>query len=514
MSGTNQRALEIQNAKAQLLQSKDGQPSTYTILHKAIRKLLDEGPTDSADTLSQIINTVTLETCHAESNIAEQQLIKEPSYDYKIAEQQLSLFESTANIDHENAEEDEENSFTCLPDIGELAYFFEQGSVGLGRDEWVRVYFALKKLCGSYNLSACRFWGKILGIEKNYYIAEILYRDDEDLEDDDMLRNQRVEEEDDDEEDELEKLPQSQYKQPPQIPTEMPGMPGVNKFTYFVCNEPGDEWLKLPNCTPEQIQTSRKVTKYLTGNLNAPIVSFPQFPGKERHLLRTQIARISAATIIAPMTYYQFDEEEEVDDEEMAQTDFIENPDYEGVPIRDLADPSLQAWVHSRLHILQQGRCIWWNPKEKTDNDEEFDEDDDDAAEENENEPEQEIGPPLLTQVSDDIEISGIPAWSTHLSSGLAHIQHTICMVKSNLWPGATSFSNGRRFDNIYIGWGCKYQNENYSPSQPMPFQSESLLPELTETNDPSVEEETALKQQHELDDEEREDEEEIEEDD
>lgn len=505
----SQREVEIQNAKAALLQAKDGEVSTYDLLAKVIRKVLDERPANSAEVLGQIIDKVKLETSTDHESLATK---SEPSQSVQLAEQQKGLFEIAANGENEAADEDEETALTVLPDMQELLYFFEQGSCGLGREEWIRVYFGLKKLSEQVALQSCRFWGKILGLHKNYYIAEIQFRDEEDNEEGDEQEAEEMEEEEEEAEDD-DKLPRSTFKPPPKIPTENTGTPGTNKYVYFVCNTPGEEWTRLPSCTPAQIQASRSITKFLTGDLNAPVDAFPVFPGNESNLLRAQIARISAGTIVAPMTFFHFDEDEEVDEEDMAQTDYIENPDFEGVPIRDLADPSGAAWVHTRLHILQQGRCIWWNPKEKSEADEEYDEDEDEGDGDDNNDVEQEIGPPLLTPLSDDLEVSGLPPWSMHLSSGLAHIHHTLCIIRSNLWPGAVAFSNGRRFENVYIGWGLKYQTESYSPSQPQPFCQEfNAVPEMAEVSDPTVEEETALKQANAAD--EGEDEEEEEEDD
>lgn len=47
----------------------------------------------------------------------------------------------------------------------------------------------------------------------------------------------------------------------------------------------------------------------LTGNLNASIDSNPPFPGKERHFLRAQIARITHATSLIPKGLMEVDEE-------------------------------------------------------------------------------------------------------------------------------------------------------------------------------------------------------------
>ena len=99
-------------------------------------------------------------------------------------------------------------------------------------------------------------------------------------------------------------LPTPDYKPPPVIPKEETGT-GCNKKTYFVCNEPGTEWTKLPPVTPAQIVCARQIKKFFTGNLEAAVISYPPFPGTEINYLRAQIARISAGTHISPVDYYK-----------------------------------------------------------------------------------------------------------------------------------------------------------------------------------------------------------------
>lgn len=41
----------------------------------------------------------------------------------------------------------------------------------------------------------------------------------------------------------------------------------------------GTEWKLLPNATPAQIVVARQIRKFLTGRLDAPVVSYPPFPG-------------------------------------------------------------------------------------------------------------------------------------------------------------------------------------------------------------------------------------------
>jgi len=84
------------------------------------------------------------------------------------------------------------------------------------------------------------------------------------------------------------------------------------------------------------------------------IVSYPPFPGNEANYLRAQIARISAATHISPVGYYQFDEEAEEEEEGVVRENFVVNTEWEPLLIHDLIDSSLTNWVHHVPHILPQ----------------------------------------------------------------------------------------------------------------------------------------------------------------
>lgn len=147
------------------------------------------------------------------------------------------------------------------------------------------------------------------------------------------------------------RLPLSTYKPPPAVPKEDIGT-GANRCVYYVCKEPGFTWTKLPSVSPAQITAARQIRKYFTGRLDAPIVSYPPFPGNEANYLRAQVARISAGTHVSPMGFYQAKEEEE-EEEEAVQTSNEENPDFEGISVSEMAT-SLSSWVHHVQHILPQ----------------------------------------------------------------------------------------------------------------------------------------------------------------
>uniref|UniRef100_A0A8C4W531 Radial spoke head component 4A n=1 Tax=Gopherus evgoodei TaxID=1825980 RepID=A0A8C4W531_9SAUR len=487
------RALAIQNAKAYLMKSstKSGL-NLYDHLAQMLTKILDERPINAVDIIENISKDVKWAQFQKKMDTLRDEHEMLPTFE--LAENYKTLFlKGTGEGGDQDPEEEIVNS--PLPNVMETAFYFEQAGVGLSMDENYHIFLALKQLVSMQPIQTCRFWGKILGLEMNYIVAEVEYREgeeEEETEEEEVIEEggkEGSEEEDEEKEDEP---PKSTYKSPPVVPKEE-NRTGTNKFIYFVCNEPGKPWVKLPPVTPVQIVAARKIKKFFTGRLDAPIVSYPPFPGNEANYLRAQIARISAGTQISPLGFYQFGEEEGDEEEEggAGRDTYEENPDFETISVMELVD-SLSNWVHHVQNILMQGRCSWINPSQKSEEEEEEGEEEEKAEEPDE--PQPEVGPPLLTPLSEDAEIQNIPPWTSQLSTNLVP-QYAIAVLQSNLWPGAYSYAIGKKFDNIYLGWGHKYSPDNYSPSMPPPVQTEYPSgPEITEMNDPTVEEEQALK--------------------
>ncbi|KAK4469458.1 hypothetical protein MN116_007009 [Schistosoma mekongi] len=386
----------------------------------------------------------------------------------------------------------------ALPDFSRLFFALEQAGIGFTQEEIINLSLSVRSFLVKNHFSSLRFWGKYFGTLRNYYILEVeepepphkllssprtphvlgenkgSVRSDEDF-------NERLD---------LDPLPKSEWKMQPPAPPEDYGK-GTNRKAYYVCNILGDSWTRLPDVTPEQIATGRFTRYFCTGDLEAEINTFPTFPGVEKHFLRAQIARISGSTIISPINYYQFNEDEEEELEEDAlRESFIENPEYEPMTIYDLSDPSLTNWVHHTAYILPQGRTVWFNTATKS-----KDELEDEMSEEEEeepDEPEPETGPPLLTPLSEDADIGSIPPWSTRITSQLIP-HYAYAVLSSNVWPGAYALAQGRFFENIYIGWGLKYTGTNFNPQiMPKPFEEFPSGLEITEVDDPTPEEEAA----------------------
>nr|XP_035139487.2 radial spoke head protein 6 homolog A isoform X1 [Callithrix jacchus] len=495
--------LAVQNAKAYLLQTSiNCDLSLYEHLVNLLTKILNQRPEDPLSVLESLNRTTQWEWFHPKLDMLRDDPEMQPTYE--MAEKQKALFTRGGGGAEGEQEMEEEVGETPVPNIMETAFYFEQAGVGLSVDESFRIFLALKQLVEQHPIHTCRFWGKILGINRSYLVAEVEFREgeeeveeeeevDEVMEGTEVLEAHGEEEGEGDEEKALDFIPKPMWNPPPVIPKEE-SRSGANKYLYFVCNEPGLPWTRLPHVTPAQIVNARKIKKFFTGYLDAPVVSYPPFPGNEANYLRAQIARISAATQISPLGFYQFSEEEGDEEEEggAGRDSYEENPDFEGIPVLELID-SMANWVHHTQHILSQGRCTWVNPLQKTEEEEDLGEEEE-KVDEGPEEVEQEVGPPLLTPLSEDAEIMHLSPWTMRMSCSLCP-QYSVAVVRSNLWPGAYAYASGKKFENIYIGWGHKYSPENFNPALPAPIQQEyPSSPAIMERSDPTVEEEQAVK--------------------
>jgi len=298
----------------------------------------------------------------------------------------------------------------------------------------------------------------------------------------------------------------------------------VNKFKYFVCNEAYGEaakWILLEDVLPIQVQRSRQVKKMFTGNLNTPILTYPPFPsstlqykkgevdaqasyldwqvnpGVEAHYLRAQIADISQACVVSPMGFYTFDEEDE--EEEEFRTVFLKDPEFDNVERAKLeidGEEATDGWVHHMQHILPQGTCKWQDPRHKKARNPDADEDEDEEDEEDEDDSAvRETGPSLLTPIMQDPPVDGNQAWTSHLTSQ-RNKRFAGVVISSNQWPGAhaLAFDRGRKFQNVYYGWGHRYSSKPYNPPLPPPAEAEYVIDAtVTEATDPTREEEEAF---------------------
>lgn len=67
---------------------------------------------------------------------------------------------------------------------------------------------------------------------------------------------------------------------------------------------------------------------------------------------------------------------------------------------------------------------------------------------------------------------SSIPTWTIRRMQ--EHLPNTsMVLIRSNIWPGAVSFSSNLEHDSLYIGWGVKYCTKAFIPPLPLTTSTE-----------------------------------------
>lgn len=310
----------------------------------------------------------------------------------------------------------------------------------------------------------------------------------------------------------------------------------LNRNVYYVCTDVNGEWIELPPVTQRQIEASRRVVRYFTGDLEAQVSSSPTFPGCEKNYLRAVLARISASTHISPLGAYQLRTEsvnmvidKHIDNEPQAQatvTSLCRNVHYKPMKIDQILD--LKNWMHHEPFIYEHGGVTpliekdtieviksseeivvkndaknvdakkGGKPKEadksKGANDKKNAGGNAAALALNEKEPQDEIVVNQFQSCSGDAFLNGSVAWKIAHSPQFDVLKNLV-LIKSNIWRGAFAMSAGTINDNIYFGWGIKNKlNRCFEFAIPA-FQSEYENNVSTEMNDPTPAEEEAQKQ-------------------
>lgn len=229
--------------------------------------------------------------------------------------------------------------------------------------------------------------------------------------------------------------------------------------------------MRLPAARAGHVVAARSIKKMLTGSLDSPVYSMPWFPGKERHLLRAQIARISASCNIAPAGWYEADEE-------AGEGKIKESEDPTGSFPTD-SITSEGGWVHSAPCLFKTGKCSFLDvstlPEGLATEDQATAWTEEIEAQKTE---EGDNVKAILSPIGDDLaELKpdgdeGSIAWSIKVFGdkgiykmgeqelakkfGDGDKTHQVTAVRSMIWPGATAVSQGTKFANIYIGYGLK----------------------------------------------------------
>ena len=306
------------------------------------------------------------------------------------------------------------------PDLMTEANVYEWAGINFGKMETYRLYLAIKQKA-VVETRSLRFWGKITGRSGDYFVV------------------------------------QGDNPDPPSAEeiTTVEGAEGANKYAFWVCTYAGGTWTKLPDTTPEAIVVARQIKRFFTGDLDAPVPSYPPFPGgTEAHLLRAQIAMITSECSISPGGFYAEDDEAEEGIKAIKKVEEME--DFKSA--EDLKDAS--NWVHHEVPINVNGRC----------NQPPVNEEEEEGAEPADELPDL----PLLGAIAEDETTDG-PAWSISVCpGGTGESPDSVVIAKSLKWPGAVAAAFGNKFINVYGGFGfASSRGVSYEPPRVPPIQKE-----------------------------------------
>lgn len=218
----------------------------------------------------------------------------------------------------------------CFDDVLEKSKILESVGISFGRNIWYKLKLSMKKLAIQENAESLKFFGKIYGLENDYYVVY------------GKLKN----------------YPVKKYSKNPHF--EPSGYEGINQYTFWVSNNIFEEWIQLPELNPLHIAQSMLFKYYFTGNLNAKVNSFIQFKGTEAHLLKCQVLRIMHACFVVPDGYLEskaIESSEETYGIELGDKCVQVKEDFV-MPTSNEELLNAGKWVHEFAYIFPNGKII------------------------------------------------------------------------------------------------------------------------------------------------------------
>ena len=314
-------------------------------------------------------------------------------------------------------------------------HVFNQAGIELGEYGSLILSKSLKQLAAQTEARSLRFWGKIAGTVKDYFIVEVF--EPKNLGEDTREGG------------------------------EARGV-GVNEYTYFVANQAHGPWTALPDLNPEDLETARQIKLSFTGQLDRQIITNPFYFKQEQNYLRAQIARIHHATKLVPAGRHKITEREE-----KSELPFEVEPNVPDDPEAQIPTPTAEQmsqkdqWVHYAKNILKNNKTSHTLNEEVEDRDKEVD---------------RVLGldpyEPRLKPITLDKACKGnYPAWILRtygdtMKYAMANPlhgakQYSVVVVKSTVWPGALSYFWQGQWGELYMGDGQKHEDVTYFPVQP-----------------------------------------------
>ncbi|CEM16903.1 unnamed protein product [Vitrella brassicaformis CCMP3155] len=416
----------VDSALAFLKKDHGGGKNLFEHMTHVLSKVITEKPADAYDTFEAFSRYIKETSFPSESS--PDQVLPMPE-DPALLERLQKWMAETVNLTSVPAGEDGSAlPVPSLPNFMEEAAILEWAGVGFSKTETYRLACSLRRLgANTPGLQSLRFWGKILGTERDYYVAE----------------------------GQIEGIDESAD---PEV--EARGT-GVNTYTYWVTNNVLEPWVLLPDALPKEILAARQIKKLFTGDLNRLVISHPWFPGTEKQLLRCQIALISSDTVLCPAGLFKPQEEGEGIEEDL---------EFEYPVGEDFA--SADKWTHCRDYILINGKTQYPEVDEEAE-----------PQKANEINAQKEADPPqdiLRTLDTDPPVGESESAWSVKQVGDTAPYtvkdaatSYAVTVVKSLRWPGAVIAAQGKKYVTVYIGYGLKAGVPPFYPTAPGDIQEE-----------------------------------------
>lgn len=304
--------------------------------------------------------------------------------------------------------------------------------LSIGSKESYMLTTSLRNFVAKKGLKGLKFWGKIYGSKKDYFIAE---------------------------------CPDAEAAGGESPDPDMePRGSGVNKNVYYVTSDLTQDWIELGDARPVHIKAAREIRYLFTGELDTKIVTNPHFPGLERDYLRCQIARIVQSTTIIPGGMFRPTQDNPIAFEPIDEA--------KPLKVKDLI--YLNNWVHSLPHILNQGRITHKEiePPQNHPNPDKFKE-------------EYIASDPfdkILKPISEDKPLTSsfpnikIPSWKIqflyddkiYTNPNLpinpekdTTSNYTIIVIRCLRWPGLHVIRYKNENYHLYFGWGHKFIDTN-----------------------------------------------------
>jgi hypothetical protein len=198
-----------------------------------------------------------------------------------------------------------------------------------------------------------------------------------------------------------------------------------------------------------------------TGRLDADVLAYPIFTGKERHLLRAQIARITSSCTIIPKGIYKSNEEDPTS---------IEVDEEAGIPgFEELSNE--ENWVHLHPYILKAGRANHADPEVPAG--EEVDIEELKAKQE-----ENDKSVDRLRSIAEDDPLQGEEkSWTVSVvgdnqvyaakAPQEGSVLYAVTLLKNLRWPGNVTVFKAGRWVNFYLGFGVKKTDPTFVPIAP-----------------------------------------------